>query len=369
MYFLDTNALYWYIGREKLEVGSDAKVDWNLLRSFLDNREDKALASSAYVEAMARFRNKPEYASKIHDFMYAKNLRLFNNVQYQTFSSDQISVNHSLKGDQLSHYIKSRILPVKIDIEVRFALGFMMSILLLYAKYRIDGSGKICSNHDYDIEMFIKNEIIEGTEAKLRIALEEAYNNHEGLEQQFFKEKYIKLLGDGCQLTDTLVELLSTKGIDTEADDIADVEEEVRNRYCSMKANNPDNYLMVNISKELCFRPDFKEEAKKRFSEMYSNKGKAFRGKEKFAFKDIQVEYLAEEMYTSWIDNSQKFRKNDIFDFFFLGCAEYKDDRLADNILIDTSTYLLSFDRKLDRYIERKRPANGKVLRKFYNDF
>ena len=155
MYFLDTNALYFYIGREHLGEKSNAKVDVESLRTFLDNKDDKALAASAYIEAMVKFRNNAEYAERIHSFMIAKDLRVFNNVQYLTFSADQISVNLSLKGDMLLHYIKNRVLPEKIDIEVRLAVGFFMSILLLYTKYRIDDSKRICSKHDYDIEMFI----------------------------------------------------------------------------------------------------------------------------------------------------------------------------------------------------------------------
>ena len=294
---------------------------------------------------------------------------MFNNVQYQTFSADQISVNLSLKGEMLSQYIMNNVLPVKIDLEVRFALGFFMSILLLYTKYQIDACKAICSDHDYDIEAFIRDKTVTVVEHELRTTLQDAYDNHENLEQQLFKDKYVELLEDGCQLADAVVELLSTRGLDISITDIRKVEKDVNDRYILLKTNKPDNYLMDNIHKVINSRPDFKAEAKKRFAEMYSERGKAFKGKEKFAFKSIQTDYLAEEMYSSWMDNSQKFRKNDIFDFFFLGCADYKDERPADCVLTDTSTYLLTFDKKLDRYIERKRPSNGAVIRRFYNDF
>ena len=102
---------------------------------------------------------------------------------------------------------------------------------------------------------------------------------------------------------------------------------------------------------------------------MYSYQGKAFKGREKFSFTKIQTDYMAEELYKSWIDDSQKFRKNDIFDFFFLACAEYKDKRPVASLLEDRSSYLLTFDKKLARYIERKRPNNGQVIRRYYNNF
>ena len=369
MYFLDTNALYWYIGRDKMGDLSSAKVDDVALRNFLDAREDKALASSAYVEAMVKFRNHPEKAEELHRFLISKNLRIFNNVQYQTFSTDQMSVNLSLSGKPLADYIKKEILPVKIDIEYRFSIGFFMSILLLYTKYKLDESKKICPDHEVDIELFVRDKAVEEVCPELKKALTDAYENHELHEQQILKDKYIELLERECQMVDSLIEILSTMDFNLTDKDIREVEERVEKKYKNMKSKKPENYLMDHIHNTLLSQPSFKEVAKKKFAEMYSIKGKAFKGKEKYAFCEIQTDYLVEEMYTSWMDNGQKFRKNDIFDFFFLGCAEFKDDRKVDNILIDTSTYLLTFDKKLDRYIERRNPNNGKVIRRFYDDF
>ena len=370
MYFLDTNALYWYIGREKLGEKSDAKVNVEALASFLDNRVDKSLASSAFVEAMVKFRNKPVYAERILDFILEKELRVFNNVQYQVFSPEQICFLSSLNGNQLSQCIKEKILPMKIEIEVRFAVGFFMSILLMYTKYCIDESNCICDKHDYDIEMFIRDSTVGRVESELRSALKDAYNNRENLEQQIFKDKYINLLEEGCKYVDVFLGMFVEKDGRLDKDTIEKIIHETNARYEVLKDKNPDNYLMKNISRILSSRQEFMNVAKKRFAEMYSIKGKAFTGKEKFAFRKIQTDYLAEELYYSWMDKAQKFRKNDIFDFFFLGCSDYKDVVLPEeNIMIDRSTYLLTFDKKLDRYIERKKPSNGIVIRRFFNDF
>lgn len=53
--------------------------------------------------------------------------------------------------------------------------------------------------------------------------------------------------------------------------------------------------------------------------------------------------------------------------YFFLGCGSYRDDTESENILVDKSTYLITFDKKLARYIDRKNPANGIVIRRFYD--
>lgn len=365
MYFLDTNALYFYIGREQLGEHSDANVNCELLRLFLDNRTDKALASSAYIEALVKFRDKPEYAEKLHSFIFEKNLHIYNNVQYLGFSTEHIMINSNLKGAQLSNYIKSKVLPNKINVEVRFATAFLMSIVLLYTKYLIDGSSILIQ--DYDIGLFIRDKLLKKVQLELLNALSAAYDNNENYEQQIFKNKYIELLEEGCRMADTIVELLSDEKITIEKFEI--INNEIDEKYEQLKNNNPNNYMMEKISELLNTRPQYKEYAKKRFADMYSKKGKAFKGKEKYAFIPMQTDYLSEEMYSSWLDKSQKFRKNDIFDFFFLGCSQYIDDRTVENKLVDRSTYLLTFDKKLDRYIEKKRPANGREIRRFYSDF
>ena len=43
---------------------------------LLNDSSNKALASSAYVEALVKYRNKPEYVEKIHEFMLINNLRI-----------------------------------------------------------------------------------------------------------------------------------------------------------------------------------------------------------------------------------------------------------------------------------------------------
>jgi len=369
MYFLDTNALYWYVGRDELGISATAKVDRDGLTAFLDKRFDKALAASAYVEALVKFRNNPSAIEKIHRCMIIKNLIVFNNIQYQIFSPDQIAVNLSLQGKMLSDYVKKKVLPVKIDLEVKFTIGFFEEILLLYTKYQIDNSKKICLKHDYEIMMFIRDKTIGNLEQELRTTLEDAYNNHEGQEEQLFKTKYIELMERGCQLVDLVIEVVTSENRELTEADVNEIEKKIGQSYNAMKQNSQQNYLMEHISNTLTQQKRFLDYSRKRISEMYSAKGKAFAGKEKYAFKELQISYLEEEMFVSWLEKKQKLRKNDIYDFFFLGCGDYQMNTTADNILLDNSTYLLSFDKKLARYIEKKRPTNGRIIRNFYKEF
>lgn len=367
MYFLDTNALYSYIGREKLGFQSGVSVDTNILNNFLDNRDDKALASSAYIEAMVKFRNKPELAKFINHFMYEKGLRLFNNVQYFGYDTNGFWIVSNLNEHDLRSYTKNTILPNKIDIEIRFSVIFYEIMVLLYLKNVIDTEYTVCQVHLKPIGEFIKEKTIDYVQDSLKAVLEDAYENHEGKEEQILKNAYIDLLEMGCKFVDVTMKMLCDN-IDENSFDkkLRQIEKIVNDKYAQMKMNRSQNYLMETIDAIFVKDITFINAVKPAVATMFSQYGKAFNGKERFAFKEFQLKYLEEEMFTAWMQCNQKLRKNDIFDFLFLGCADYKDNTPSANILIDKSTYLLTFDDRMDKFIEKHKPSNGKIIRRFH---
>lgn len=367
MYFLDTNALYSYIGREKLNFQSGVSIDANALNCFLDCRDDKALASSAYIEAMIKFRNKPELAKYINDFIYEKNLRLFNNVQYYGYDTDSFRIVTNLDACNLQRHINKSILPNKIDIEVRFSVMFYEIMILLYLKYVMDTEYTVCQTHLKPIGEFIRDKTLAYVESSLKSVLEDAYENHEGKEEQTLKNAYIDLLEMGCKLVDITMKMVCTNfNEDTFQDNLKRIEDEINDKYNQMRLNRPQNYLMENMDSIFIKDMTFLNIAKPAVAKMFSEQGKAFHGKEKYAFKEFQLRYLEEEIFAAWMQSNQKMRKNDIFDFMFLGCADYRDTSPAENVLIDKSTYLLTFDDKIDRFIEKYKPMNGKIIRRFH---
>ena len=367
MYFLDTNALYSYIGREKLDFQTGVSVDTKTLRSFLDNRDDKALASSAYIEAMVKFRNKPELAKLINDFLYEKNLRLFNNVQYYVYDTNGFWIVTNLNEKDLQGHIQQLILPNKINIEVRFSVMFYEIMILLYLKYVMDTEYTVCQAHLKPVCEFIKDKTLAYVQDGLKTVLEDAYENHEGKEEQILKNAYIDLLEMGCKLVDITMKMLCCNNNENTFDaTLKKIEDEIDDKYNQMKINRPQNYLMENMDSIFVRDMTFINLAKPAVAAMFSPYGKAFKGKEKYAFKEFQLKYLEEEMFTSWMQRNQKLRKNDIFDFLFFGCADYKDNTPSENVLIDKSTYLLTFDDKMDRFIEAHKPTNSKIIRLFH---
>ena len=72
-------------------------------------------------------------------------------------------------------------------------------------------------------------------------------------------------------------------------------------------------------------------------------------------------------MFTAWFERGQKLQKNDIFDMFCVGCLDHvnvKEQKLA---LIDTTSYILSFDTRMKGFLGNVRPTNLKIIEKLQN--
>jgi len=59
MIILDANAIYWYIGREKLGIPSSQPVDQKKLCTFLDSTNQKCIPATVYMEIITHFRDDP----------------------------------------------------------------------------------------------------------------------------------------------------------------------------------------------------------------------------------------------------------------------------------------------------------------------
>ena len=129
MIILDTNAFYWYVGRDKLGIPSTAPVDVNKLCFCLDNRYDKGLAVSSLVEALVHFQQEPEKIEHIMHFIQDKQLMPYNNFQYYGLDARGYSWLLNMKIKDLIENIHTIITPIKIAIEARLALCFMLLCL------------------------------------------------------------------------------------------------------------------------------------------------------------------------------------------------------------------------------------------------
>lgn len=127
MYFLDTNALYWYLGRDDLGMPTNDSIDASKLQRFLNSHSDKALPASAFIEAVVHFRNELEHLEKLLLFIKGKELRLFNNVPYIVWNPTEYTIALSFTGTSLKNYA-THLLTKKIEIETKFTVAFLRII-------------------------------------------------------------------------------------------------------------------------------------------------------------------------------------------------------------------------------------------------
>lgn len=102
----------------------------------------------------------------------------------------------------------------------------------------------------------------------------------------------------------------------------------------------------------------FLDIAKVKVSEMFK-KGK---------YSATQRRYLRDVMFTSWFERGKKLDKNDIFDMLCVGCLDHIDKTKNACVLIDASSYVLSFDTRMKNFIGTVKPENLRLIEKIQNE-
>ena len=337
MYFLDTNALYWYFGRDSLGMHTQDNIDVTKLQQFLNSHTDKALSASAFIEAVVHFRDKLAYLERLLLFIKEKELRLFNNVPYIVWNPAEYTIALSFTGTTLKNYA-THLLTEKIEIETKFAVVFLRIMSLLYLAYRLDNSG--VDNKRYGSLMdYIGNEDLERDRATLKSSLVAGYAA--GEEEKQLKNTYIDLLEEKCFFIDTIIRLVSILNQDDPDPDLINEIKRVYSEYQSGKLAQ-DNFIMERIRSELKTDTAFLNSAKSQIAQMFTKTRD-----EKSVFFLIQAKYIETVMFDAWMDRGQKIKKNDIFDMLFIGCAahvEVGQNRLAP---VDMSTGVIYYTCKL----------------------
>ena len=71
-------------------------------------------------------------------------------------------------------------------------------------------------------------------------------------------------------------------------------------------------------------------------------------------------------MLKAWLERGQKLRKNDIFDMICIASLDKINLEKAENILVDTTTYLITFDDAMVDFIKNTKSNNFKMIDQFY---
>ena len=355
MIFLDANAFYSYYGRSKLGMTSEP-VDEKRLKKYLDQQSEKSLPTSVYIEIMTHFRNNPKVLQSLLEFRYAKGLPLFNNIPDYVVSEDEITSVAYMDQVALKNYA-DRLLKSKIQIESKFTLLFFEITKDLYAHYKLEMTDGLSQKNKDAILGYIGRvaykEYQNLLEERIKEELQSGYD--ENKEKKVLKDFYIQELNEACVLTNIIIQ-----GCVACRQDKEDIISIVQQTYQKSIENGLDGNMgtMPCIVDTLATDQHFLDIAKVKVSEMFK-KGK---------YSATQRRYLRDVMFTSWFERGKKLDKNDIFDMLCVGCLDHIGKTKSARVLIDASSYVLSFDARMKNFIGTVKPENLRLIEKIQNE-
>lgn len=334
-YFLDANALYEYIGRNKIFDGESRIEKKNYIKD-LDQQKFKFLPSSVFTEIIVHFRNDLKKLKIILRFIDKKNIkitpsssRVYKTAELSSLLSNGFTGNKAFIFKELKN---------KIDIEARFTYTFVYILSLFY--------GKNIANIDNLIEVNFLSLVDKILSEYRNIDIEELINNitlayEKNKETQATKDGFTKLLHRNF----VFIHALSTN-VNNRLDMIERLtDEEIEEKFNQVLAEiGPDHSTIMDKIKGTNINgiePEIIESLKNSYKQK--------------KYSTMELEYIA-KMYLKWMSKGQKFRKNDLFDMFFIGT--YCDDILHtikstyDPTATYEDIYLVTFDAEIIEFMK-----------------
>ncbi len=353
MIYLDANAFYWYLGREKLfDQPSTPIHDVEKLNKFLDTRNDKRLPASVFLEMIVHFRDDPDKIMEIIRFREIKGISIFNNFNDYCFTPDELTVLHLTASNTFLTKYAYKLLDKKIDVEAKHAYVFLQIISILYADYYLKTYASLDTEKRENIIVYLgrilSNEMRSDLCTQLTDALKNGYADNNRA-QQALKEKYIELLNQTCvifhMIIDTAVKFLE------EGDDLYET-------MCKSAADAKNNgftndEVMQTIKAALNTDSTFLQTAENEIASIFERKG----------YSKHQANYI-KTMLKAWLERGQKLIKNDIFDMLCVGSLDKTVVDPGSNILVNQSSYLISFDKTMMSFLCNN-AGNAKLLNQF----
>lgn len=353
MIYLDANAFYWYLGRENLPMGSSVpKHDVEKLREFLDARSDKSIPASAFIEMIVHFRDHPDAIKKIISFREKKHIVVFNNLREYCFTPDKLTMLQLMQCETMLERYAQKLLDTKIEIEVNHSYVFLQIVSLLYADYYLKSCHLIKSELKEKVLSYlgreISNELREDYYTQFTVALKSGYFDN-NKSQQYLKKKYIELLVQNCVIFQMIIDAMAKFQEDEE-----DLYAVICKSAADARSNGfTDDGIMKIIVNALSVDSVFLKYAENEISNIFLRKG----------YSKHQAQYI-KLMLEAWLERGQKLIKNDIFDMLCVGVLDKIEINPELNILIDQSSYLISFDETMMKFICRD-SGNARLINRF----
>lgn len=331
---------------------SSEPVKESALKAFLDRHQDKSLPTSVYIEIVTHFRNNPKALKKLLDFRYSKHMPLYNNTPDYIIDEVEITMVHLLRETDLQAYAM-KVLERKIKIEIKFTQMFFDITRSLYAHYRLNkafNNGLDDTKMDILLRFLVKDlfkNCAENFQSRLQIELENGYANNN--EKRIHKNYYINELSKACSVIDIWI-----SGIIAYMKNDDDIISAMQNGYQDVQRRGLDcaDGTMQSIVDTLAQDTAFLNAAKSKIANMFI----------KGQYSKTQIAYIRDVMFTAWFDRGQKLQKNDIFDMLCVGCLDYHENKKTGNVMIDNSSYIITFDDRMKQFIGNVKPENLAVI-------
>ena len=352
MLFIDANAFYWYFGRQFLGLSATQPIDVAKLNTMFDSRLI-CMPSSVYMEIITHFRNEPQKLKNIVTFILRKNIKIINNIsKYYKWSKDELVCASMMNEKDIRSYAHT-IYQQKINIETAFSVSFFEIVRLLYLEYK---KNDLELNENYKNTLMYKMGTCRSEQNHkkysdvFRTALEQGYRVNK--EAKALKDAYISALNDECISINFYIQLLSN--YEDQTKDLLDILEREYSDLCEKGFDGINSYegTMKGIKFQLNTDQKYLSYAINRIAKIFKKKG----------FNKYQCSYIEEIMFSSWLKRAKKIEKNDIFDMFCIGVLDYKADSTPQNILVDTTTYLVSFDTTMEIFLLNAHTHSYRIL-------
>lgn len=365
----DANAFYSYFGEDKLgTVGRIPNVDQDKLKKELE-KEKKYIASSAFIEILVNFKDDGDSLYQICKFMRRKNIGLLNNVFDRSNSFSQKEFRHILdhiRPDYLEKIAYKKI-DAKASLESNYTIIFMLFILsslLLSKKNKIKVTEVLLNNFKFeecdekkeDIrEVLIARALKYGFVADYRKIQEELfqkikslYINGEKKISKQYKYEVMNIIERYFFLYECCIDTINS--IKDEQLDIDLIIEENKKKMDNIKK---DSKHIIAVCSEMLKKNKFNYS-------FYEGKIKNILNR---TLLNSQVGYIGDVLLKSWIENGGQINKNDIYDIQLLSIIDKKAP--GDSSVPKEDRFLLTFDNKLKKFIEKINNENGDYIEKF----
>lgn len=357
MFFLDVNALYWYIGVEKLGFTGQCGVNAGKLCKFMDAQQVRYIPSSVYLEMVTHFRQQPDKLKIILKFLEEKNFKIENIIGggYEC-KNYELTFAINMNETELVKYARS-LLQKKINIEASFAYTFAEIVRIIYLEYLMRlGGVENESEKSLIIATLGREQFDQGHEkekAKFIQALTEGYERDD--EARAIQDVYIQFLEEQCLWQKLFIDNWIALIKNNEKQEV-NLQKSVRKILEKLAR---ENGVMKTIHTTAFSDTQFLIEASERISEIFVKRN----------YSKSQAGYLRDVMFPAWFNTAQKLRKNDIFDMLCVGVLDIKAPINSRIVIEDRDTYLITFDQTMRGYIKNVKPYNDKIIDSFTSQY